>query len=325
MADAKLTALSEISVPNLEDLLYIVDDPGGTPAGDKVTLARLAGLLLSSTCQGRLTLESGIAVSTTNQAAKTNLYFTPYGGEHVSLFDGTRWKLYAFSEVTLALGTLTSGKNYDVFLYDNAGTLTLELSAAWTNDTTPADSIANQNGIAVKSGATTRRWLGTIRTTSTTTTEDSLTKRFVWNLYNRTPRHLLVTETADTWSYLTNTVRQANGNAANKVEYVVGLSLERVEAKVLASCALTGNSTLGAKVGVGVDSTTALSNIRQVGYNSNAGGLFGPIGGSYVGFPGIGYHYLAWLEKGADGTTCTFLGDDGGNDTLSGLDATVWG
>jgi hypothetical protein len=325
MADSNLPSLAEINAPALEDLLYIVDDPGGTEVDNKITLSRLAGFLLHDICQGRLTLESGVAIPTTNQTAKTNVYFTPTNGEHVALFDGTRWGLYAFTEITLALGTITSGKNYDVFLYNNAGTLTLELSAAWTNDTTPADAITTQDGVAVKSGATTRRWLGTIRTTSTTTTEDSLTKRFVWNLYNRTARPMVVTETADSWAYGTNTVRQANGNTANKVEYVVGSSLELVQAKVLASAALAANSLVGAKVGVGVDSITTFSGIRQVGYNNNLNALFGPIGGSYSGFPGIGYHYLAWLEKGADGTTCTFLGDDGGNDTMSGLDAIVWG
>ena len=36
MADSKLTALSEISVPALEDLLYLVDDPAGTPVSNKM-------------------------------------------------------------------------------------------------------------------------------------------------------------------------------------------------------------------------------------------------------------------------------------------------
>lgn len=37
----KLTALSALSTPAAEDLIYIVDDPSGTPASKKVTLATL--------------------------------------------------------------------------------------------------------------------------------------------------------------------------------------------------------------------------------------------------------------------------------------------
>jgi len=191
MADSRLTALSETSVIALDDPLYTVDvsDTTDDPAGSsrKITSQRLLGLL-NTVCQGRLTVESGVAVSTSDQTGKSNLYFTPYRGNKVALYDGSRWKLYAFSEVSLSLTSLTSGKNYDVFLYDNSGTLTLELSAAWTNNTTRADALSTQDGVTVKSGAATRRWLGTIRTTGATTTEDSATKRFVANAYNWQPR-----------------------------------------------------------------------------------------------------------------------------------------
>jgi hypothetical protein len=47
MADAKLTALTALAVPSEDDLLYMVDDPSGSPVGKKVTLAALRGALLS--------------------------------------------------------------------------------------------------------------------------------------------------------------------------------------------------------------------------------------------------------------------------------------
>lgn len=43
MADTKLTGLSELSIPSLEDLFYTVDDPGGTPISNKLTAARMLG------------------------------------------------------------------------------------------------------------------------------------------------------------------------------------------------------------------------------------------------------------------------------------------
>ena len=41
MADAKLTALDEQTTPGDDDLLYVVDDPAGTPVERKVTKANL--------------------------------------------------------------------------------------------------------------------------------------------------------------------------------------------------------------------------------------------------------------------------------------------
>src|SRR5262245_45446838 len=140
-------------------------------------------------CEGRLTLTSGAAVTTSDVTGAGTLYFTPFGGSRVALYDGARWRLHSFSERSLGL-TLTSGKNYDVFLYDNAGTLTLELSSAWTNDTTRATALATQNGICVKSGAPTRRYLGTLRASGSNVTEDSLSKRFLWNYGHRCLRLL---------------------------------------------------------------------------------------------------------------------------------------
>ena len=41
MADTKVTALTENTTPILTDIMYIVDDPGGSAASQKITLANL--------------------------------------------------------------------------------------------------------------------------------------------------------------------------------------------------------------------------------------------------------------------------------------------
>src|SRR3972149_4877028 len=142
MADTKVSALTEVSVPDLADDLYLVDDTG--PTSYKVGAALLLGLL-PSTCDGRLTLTSGTPVTTADVTAATSIYFTPYIGDRIAIYDGTRWRLYLFAELTLALGTLTAALPYDVFIYDNAGTLTLE-ALAWTNGTTRATALVRQKG-----------------------------------------------------------------------------------------------------------------------------------------------------------------------------------
>ena len=44
MADTKLTALTELVSPALADLMYIVDDPSGSPVGKKISLDNLISL-----------------------------------------------------------------------------------------------------------------------------------------------------------------------------------------------------------------------------------------------------------------------------------------
>ncbi len=282
---------------------------------------------------GRLTTESGVCVSTSDRTAQSTIYWTSCGdGATIALYDGSSsWNLYTYTERSLALSGLTSGKNYDVFLYNNSGTLTLELSAAWTDDATRSQPLTMQNGIFVKSGATTRRYLGTIRTTGTTTTEDSggITgttqtggKRFVWNYYNRVERAMTVIDTVDSFSYTTNTWRQYNGAAGNKVELVIGQAEDSFTAEASSGVITTTGGT--GWIGIGLDATSSPSGIRTWMFiDSGAGG--GPALGRYVGqFTTAGYHYIAWLQKGSGAGGTTWFGDAGGDGTQAGLTTRTW-
>lgn len=333
MADTKLSALTEVSTLAIGDLLYLVDvsDTTDDAAGSsrKVQLDRVGAFLNPAICDGRLTTETGVPVSTSDRTSQSTIYFTPYNGDRIAVYDGTRWELYTFTERSLTLSSLTSGKNYDVFIYDNSGTLTLELSAAWTNDTTRADALTTQDGIYVKSGATTRRYLGTIRTTSTTTTEDSGGgtssqvggKRFVWNLYNQVRGSLAVIDATDSWTYNTTSWRQMNGASGNKVEWVCGIGSGSVEVRSFLNVNASGGGY--GWHGIGIDTTTDGTQAHIGLYNAGASAISVPSPASYSGSPGIGYHYAAWVEKGGL-ATFTRYGDNGGTDDQSGLNATVF-
>lgn len=293
----------------IRDVSNTADAAAGTVLRLKANgLLGIAGV----TPGGRLTLESGVPISTTDQTAKGTLYYTPYVHDYVRLYDGTRPKLYTFTERSLSL-TLTSGKNYDVFLYDNSGTLTLELSAAWTNDTTPADALAWQAGVGrVKSGAATRLWLGTIRASGTNMAEDSLSKRFVWNAFNRVRRDMYVHDSTDSWTYTTATWRQKNNSVTNQLAVVCGLA-----GASLLSCrnsALADNGTTGVsmRVAIGLDSTTAF-------YATSSPSVESLPSNSTVQFVStadiimtLGYHYASALEYSAANGTTTWYGDAGG-------------
>lgn len=265
---------------------------------------------------GRLTLTSGTAVTTGDVTAATTIYYTPYKGNRIALYDGATWVYRTFSEISIALGTISNNTNYDVFVYDNAGTVTIDTLVAWSTATARATAIVLQDGVYVKNGATTRRYIGTFRTTSTTTTEDSESKRFLWNMNNRVQRSLRVTDTTNSWTYTTATIRQANGSTANQVAMVRGVNEDAVDAVLIANVRNT-NTAAAWGIGVGLDSTTAYASgmpqyrTEQPDTSSGSGATAIGMTSAYNGFPGLGYHYLAWLEVSQAVGTTTWFGDSG--------------
>lgn len=264
------------------------------------------GSVSPGVCDFRLTLTSGVPVTTSDVTGATTIYCTPYKGNQISLYSGSAWVSRSSAEFSVALGTLTSGKPYDVFCYDNSGTPTLEL-LAWTNDTTRATALAYQDGALVKSGAATRRYLGTLYTTSTTTTEDSVANRYLWNYYNRAVRTMSRIETTASWTYSTGSWRQANGSSANQINFVIGVSEDAISARVSAYAINSSTTGRFVRAGVGVDSTTANSAMEGAAAVINNGLTLTALFSSLIS---PGRHYLAWLENGdaSGGDTQTWLG-----------------
>lgn len=266
----------------------------------------------------RLTLTSVTPVTTSDVTGATTIYCTPYKGNRIYLYDGTNWNLRTSAEFSLALGTLTNGKPYDVFCYDNAGVPTLEF-LVWTNDTTRATALVYQDGRLVKSGAATRLYLGSFYTTAATTTEDSLAKRYLYNYYNRVRRSMKVTDGTTTWTYTTATVRQANGNAANQLNYLQGVAEDDVEATI-SSQFTNSSSGIAVQVGIGFDSTSTFSGIPTVTANA-ANAVPDNAHGFYRAIPAAGRHFLSWNEWSTATGTTTWTGTN--NLTVSGIHGSI--
>jgi hypothetical protein len=254
----------------------------------------------------RLSLTTAVPVTTSDVTGATTIYAVPYKGNKIALYDGSAWNVRTSAQFSLALGTLTSGKPYDVFCYDNSGTPTLEF-LVWTNDTTRATALTTQDGVLVKTGATTRRYLGTFYTTSTTATEDSISKRFLWNYYNRAPRNMQRFETNGSWTYATASWRQANNSALNQIEWVTGVEEAPIALTVYG---IAANASTNVLIGIGIGIDTA---------GNTDGSTQGPTFNSLVAnigqasfcpltkFCGVGRHYATWVEYSGSGTT-TFYG-----------------
>lgn len=262
----------------------------------------------SSICNGRLTLTTGVAVTTSDVTAATTIFFTPFKGNVVATYSGTNWSMSLFTEKSLTIPSVATTM-YDVFLVD--GTLALE-ALAWTNDTTRATLLTTQDGVLVKTGDATRRYLGSFRTVSSGQTEDSLARRFVWNYENRVTRKMLVQESTASWNYTTATYRQANANTANQLDMAIGVSEDIVKAYVGVSISNTG-ALVNAQVGIGLDAVN-VNNADIIPASASlvasSSGLT-PCSATYSGFPGVGRHFLAWTESSLAAGTTTWTSKSG--------------
>lgn len=270
----------------------------------------------------RLTLTSGLPVTTADVSGVGTIYLTPYTGNEITLLDASdNPYLFASAEISLAISAVAN-KVYDVFVYNNAGTLTLVLSSAWSSNTARADAVhgdgtARIKGIACLASDHTRRLIGTFVASATNATSDTEAKRWLWNADNRVWRAMKVVDSTDQWIYTTATWRQANASTSNQLDYVVGLAEDPVIATVRCEIYNT-TSNIDMPVGVGVDSTSVNSAQLKGGRSNNALGYFSSC--DYQGIPGQGKHSLVWLEYCAATGTGYWYGDSGLPDLVqSGL------
>lgn len=264
--------------------------------------------------QGRLTTEPGVPVSTSDRTNQTTVYFTPYKGSKISLYNGTTWAISTFTERSLVLAGLTANRNYDVFLYNNSGTLQMELSAAWTNNFTRADALTKQDGVYIKNSATTRRYLGTIRATAATQTQDTRSQRFVWNYFNRMRRLLSLPFTGNSWNYGTAAFRAVNADNTLRVEYVNGQPESTIVLRglVVATAGATNRTNISLSFGMDTDGVSN-SLIPRGGAASDA--IRQQLWVDMLEKEdGLGYHYIQAIEYG--NSQVTFYGDDGGDARL---------
>lgn len=226
----------------------------------------------------------------------------------------------------LALSTV-----YDVFVFNNAGTPKLEF-CKWTNLTTRATALTTQDGIHVKSGVTTRRYVGTICTTTTNgQMEDSASSRLVWNYYNRKFKQLKATDTTDSWQWYTaSTWREARAQTTygtSRIGMVIGWSDELVNVSVATmaySAGGAGTFYVG-MAGIGLDASNANSATRWLCSYVIKGAANAELTADYQGYPGVGFHYFTSLEWADTINLAMFCGDFPGNIMRAGLMATING
>lgn len=195
--------------------------------------------------------------------------------------------------------------------------VSLELTA-WTNDTTRATIISTQDGVFVKNGDPTRRLAGTIFTTSTSTTEDSLRNRYVANIYNAVPRRLFFcpgyTNNAANTSYTdsTATFKEANGSGNGNCGFIT--PLVGFQSSINISAVVVTSASGGANAGIGFDGIT---DIRAMGQTNSVSYL--QAFGCFCGYAGLtpGKHAWYLCTYSQIGTATWFA--DGANTVGGGI------
>lgn len=82
MADTKISALTELTTPEGEDLLVIVDDPSGTPVTKKILVESLVGKTTQSTnstntsTSGTTYVDTGLSASITPSSTSSKIRVT---------------------------------------------------------------------------------------------------------------------------------------------------------------------------------------------------------------------------------------------------------
>ncbi len=95
--------------------------------------------------QTRLSLTTGVAVMIADATAQGTVYCVPYVGKYVPIYDGSAWGLQSVgSQISLTLNSTDNLlKNlYDIFVFNNSGTITLGTGPAWINTATITVTIA---------------------------------------------------------------------------------------------------------------------------------------------------------------------------------------
>jgi hypothetical protein len=253
--------------------------------------------------QGRLTLTSGTPVLSGDVAAATSVYYTPYLGNLVPIYNGSTFVPSVFSELTLTLSSSHVASNiYDIFIFSNSGVVTICTGPSWsagTSGSITAGSCARgtgaggavlarvsgvlTNGVQItgRNGATTytisanqATYVGSMFMDGTNgqvtchSTWGQSRKWGIWNSYNRVPITLMVGDSTGSWTNNSAAVRSSNGAAANTCTIFTGLAEESFDVSHAQYLLMAPNPASAThqtiKCGVGFNSTTVFSGTQGV-------------------------------------------------------------
>lgn len=280
--------------------------------------------------QGRLTVTTATPIISTNTTAQTTVYYTPYNGRLVPLYDGTNWRMHdvgaelsqATTDATKSPAACTTNSNYDLFVWLDSGTYRCTRGPAWSSATSRGTGAGTTelsrvngiytNAVAITNGPAANRglYVGTIRTNGSSQVDmringDAASTAHtvgVWNMYNRVGYAVSASFSTASWTYASATVRAINGSSTSRIQILTGLA----EDPLLFTISGVASGTAGFQYGIGpgMDTTTAFDGICNI--TPQVTGQFPAGSFSYNYTPQIGFHYVSVNEFSPSGTSTAY-------------------
>lgn len=321
-----------------------------TSNGDEFPLAN--NMMLPSS--GRLTLTQGTPATTADVTAATSIYWDNWIGEWILIYNGSLFVPYTSTGLSMALdsnsghtGYHQSGKNFDAFGINDAGTRRLgsgpawisstargtgagttelqRVKGIWTNANTITIRFGSASGDTVSVAANCATYLGSFRCSADGTTcdagdaNDTAAKRFLYNYYNQVWKTVRCNDTTNSWTHNSGLpgYRQKRASSINQIEVLLGMPGQSIS---LSSVSIFSPSIANTAWGaIGYDSASTIASGSATWY------MYVPAGYLHSGIATVtkavdlGYHYFAELECGYSGGTTTFYGDAGAAYVQTGM------
>lgn len=328
------------------NILYVCTTTGSTSTAVWTAVNAATAAAVVPPPQGYLTLTSGVPIIPGDVAAATTVYYTPYTGVLVPIYNGTSF--VPTSIVTERQLTLTSSHAanniYDFFIFSLNGVATLGTGPSWsagTGGSITAGSCARGTGaggaaLSRLTGVLTNAVSMTIRygdgTTTTTVNANEATyvgsmfvdgtngqvscyrsygqsrKWGIWNAYNRAPVYLKAGDATASWTYATATFRPSNNSTANSLTIFSGLAEDTYSIQFDEKCDSNPSSTSMLN-GIGYNSTSVPSG--YVGELFTYAATQTSMGSAkYLAAPALGINVITALEKGQAGSTENWYGTE---------------
>jgi len=292
------------------NILYVCTQTGTTSTAVWTAVNSSTSANVVPVPSGYLTLTSGVPVINSDVAAATTIYYTPYNGNLVPLYNGSSFVPTVFSELSLSLVSSHAASNiYDVFVFNNSGVVTLVTGPSWAGGSggsisagscargtgAGGTSLARVNGIltnavqiTARNGATTytinanlATYLGSIYMDGTNgqiscyTSWGNTRKWGVWNAYNRQQIQIKGGQNAS-YTYASNLWRQANNNSLSSVYLFAGLQEEPFDLSSFGYVSAVDNAINaqgngGISIGLNNNTTLGSSFQYQFGINTAIG------------------------------------------------------
>lgn len=322
-------------------ILYICTQTGTTSTAVWTAINSGSTVTSTPTPDGYLTPTSGTPIIPSDVTAATNVFYTPYTGNLIPIYNGTSFITFTFAELNLSISTLSSNTIYDVFVFSNSGVVTICSGPAWSNVTAGSCSrgtgagttqLSRVNGIMVnavsmtaKNGSTTytipanqATYVGSLfidGTTGQITCHRSYgqsRKWGIWNAYNRVPIVLQAGDSTASWTYNTGlTIRASNNSTANSLTTFTGLAEEIYNLQFNQAVSVqNGVSSPEAIVGIGWNATNAFSGTtgKLIVGSSTGMTIEANIVATFVQSPSIGINVVTSCEESANAVSNSFLG-----------------